>query len=122
MSVLACGGIIALLLVAGLAVDGTAQIAAQQRANDVAAQVGRWAMDAAAPYLVDGQDGRTVALTAARQAASRYPDLEFQVWLDLGGSLHIETRTVIKTTFLQLMGLQQLSACGKAVVEIDRLP
>ena len=114
MSVFACGAIMALLIVAGLVVDGTAQIAARERAQGAAAQVARFATDAAVPYLVDGGDGRAAAMTAAQTAAGTFHDLTFDIALDADGSLRVRAHAVVRTVFLQLIGVSSLSATGQA--------
>jgi len=114
MSVFACGAIMALLILAGLLVDGTAQMSARQRAVDATSEVARYATDAAAPYLVDGQDGTAPAMAAARTASASYPDLVFTITMGGGGVLHIEATTTVKTTFLQLIGVSRLRATGRA--------
>ena len=114
MSVFACGAILALLIMAGLLVDGAAQMLAKQRAEDAAAQVARYAMDAAAPYLVDGQDGAAPALAAARSAAGRYSGISFEFAMDADGGLRVTTHTSVQTVFLGLIGIHQLSASGSA--------
>jgi len=114
MSVFACGAILALLIVAGLVVDGTAQMMAREHAHAAAAQVARFAVDASAPFQVDGGDGRNVALTAARTAAVKYPDLTFDITMDAAGTLNIIATTRVNTVFLGLIGVSYLSAKGEA--------
>ena len=114
MSVFACGAVLALLMVAGLAVDGTAQMMARERAHAAAAQVARFAVDASAPYQIDGGDGRNVALTAAHTAAAEYTDLTFDITMDGAGTLHIVAKTSINTVFLGLVGVSSLKAQGQA--------
>jgi len=114
MSVFACGAILALLIVAGLVVDGTAQMMARERAHGVAAQVARFAVDASAPYQVDGGDGRNIALTAAQTAAAKYPDLAFNITIDGAGTLHVVATTSVNTVFLGLIGVSSLPAKGEA--------
>jgi len=118
LSVFACGAIVVLLIVAGLVVDGAAQVSAHVRAEGAAAAVARYAMDAAAPYLIDGQDGAAPALTAARSAARSYSGLQFDIFVDAGGALHVTTRTTVATTFLQLIGIRELTATGDAVAQL----
>jgi len=120
MSVFACGAVMALLILAGLLVDGTAQMSARQRAVDATAEVARYATDAAAPYLVDGQDGTGPALAAAGVAAARYADLTFVMSIRDGGVLHIEATTTVETTFLQLIGVTSLRATGTSEAVIHR--
>jgi len=115
MSVMTCGLIMALLIVAGLLVDGGAQLQAHQRASDAAAQVARYAMDAAVPYLVDGRDGRLPALTAAKAAADRHTDMTFTINYDARGALYISANTSVRTMFLQLIGIDTLKATGEAM-------
>ena len=118
LSVLACGAIAALIIVAGLMTDGAAQLQARQRAGDVAAQVARYALDAAAPYQVDGRDGRPVALAAAWAAAARHPDLDFEIVMDAAGALHVSTRQAVPTLFLQIIGVRYLTASGQATAVV----
>jgi len=120
MSVLACGFIVALLAVAGLLVDGGAQLQAHQRASDTAAQVARYAMDAAMPYLVDGRDGRTPALVAAKTASAKHSDMTFSIDYDESGALHISASTSVRTMFLQLIGIDELKATGEAVAVVHK--
>ena len=112
MSVFACGAIMALLILAGLLVDGAAQMSAHQRAVDATAQVARFATDAAAPYLVDGQDGTGPALAAAQTAAAKFPDFAFVISMTDTGVLHVEATATVDTTFLQLIGVSSLHATG----------
>jgi len=114
MSVFACGAILALLIVAGLVVDGTAQMMARERAHGAAAQVARFAVDASAPVQVDGGDGRDVALAAAHTAAANYPGLTFDITMDDAGTLHIVVTTRVNTVFLGLIGVSSLPARGEA--------
>jgi len=120
MSVFACGAIMALLIVSGLVVDGTAQLMARERAHGAAAQIARHATDAAVPYQVDGSDGRNVALTAAQTAAASYPDLRFDISLDQAGVLHITATTQVNTLFLRLIGVSSLPVTGTASAIIVR--
>jgi len=108
----------ALLIVAGLVVDGTAQMAAHERAQGAAAQIARFATDAAAPYLVDGSDGRAEALAAARSATGNYPDMTFEIALNPDGSLRVRSSTTVNTVFLQLIGIRSLGATGQATAVI----
>jgi len=118
LTVFACGAIMALLIVAGLAVDGGAQMSAHVRAQAAAAEVARYAVDAAAPYAVDGQDGSGVALAAAGSAATRFVDLEFGFAIDADGTLKVSTSTGVDTTFLQLIGIRKLTAKGQSTVQL----
>jgi len=114
MTVFACGAIMALLVLAGLVVDGTAQLMARERAHGAAAQVARFAADASAPYQIDGGDGRNVALTAARTAAAKYTALTFDITMDSAGTLHVVATTRVNTVFLGLIGVSSLQAQGQA--------
>ena len=120
MSVFACGAVMALLILAGLLVDGAAQMSARQRAVDATAQVARFATDAAAPYLVDGQDGTGPALAAAQAAAARYSDLTFTITMKGADVISIEATTTVETTFLQLIGVPTLRASGTSEAILHR--
>ena len=115
LTVFACGAVLVLLIMTGLVVDGAAQLLARQRAENGAAQVARFAMDAAAPYMVDGQDPTAAALAAATKAATSYPGISFEFRVDQNGALHVSTATAIETQFLCLIGITTLPASGHAV-------
>ena len=103
---------------AGLVVDGAAQLQARQHAQDAASQVARYAMDAAAPYLVDGRSGSSAALKAAGQAAKGYGGIAFVFSVDAAGALHVNASTTVPTIFLRLIGIQQLKATGQAIATV----
>ena len=115
MSVFACGAILVLLIMAGLLVDGAAQLMARQRVEDSAAQVARFAMDAAAPYMVDGQNAGPAALAAASKAAKRHTDLSFEFMFDATGALHVSATKTVPTQFLCLIGIKSLQVRGQAI-------
>lgn len=118
VSVLVCLLIPVLLLCVGLAVDGAAKAAADRRAEAVAAQAARAGMDAAGPYLLTGADGAGPALAAANQVLASHPEVSGQAVLTGDASLLVTTTSVTQTTFLGLVGIDQLIGRGQASVDL----
>ena len=121
MSVFLCIAVIALLLAAGLAVDGAAQAAARRTCQTAAAQVARIGVDAAASTRLDlspGQAGAVAVSAARRAAADLHPGLTMTAEVGRDGRLHVQATTRIGTLFLGLAGIHELSASGKATAEL----
>ncbi len=114
--------VLALLVMAGLVVDGGGKVRALQRADRIAAEAGRAAgqqIDLAA--AVAGERPR-VEVPRAVAAARRYlaatgTDGTVAIAPDRR-SLTIEVRSTSRTVFLGLVGIGQLSATGTATVEL----
>lgn len=118
VSVLVCLLIPVLLMCAGLAVDGAAQAAAARRAEAVAAQAARAGVDAAAPVLLAGLDGGATAAAAAEQVLSAHPQVAGEVSVAGGELLQVHTHTSVRTIFLGLAGIEELTGRGSAEVEL----
>jgi hypothetical protein len=117
----------ALLIACGLAVDGAAAASARRRAEAAAAQLARVGEDAATGVRLlagdtDSTDGAAAAGMAAINAAlANYSDIQVSVTYE-DGVLRVQTRQVIKTTLLQLIGIDTLTVHGVAVANVSRLP
>lgn len=109
--------LVALFLVAGLVIDGGAKVRASREAEVVAAQVARAGSDAGAAERVVGRDGSATALTAARAALARHPEVAGEVSM-AEGQLRVTTSTSAETTFLSLLGINRVHGRGSAVSEL----
>ena len=118
ISVMVCLLIPVLLLCIGLAVDGARKAAANRQAEAVAAQAARAGVDAAAPYLVIGGDGRDAAQQAARAVVDAHPGVEAEISVE-EGTLQISTEIPTSTVFIGLAGIDELVGRGTAEVELQ---
>jgi hypothetical protein len=116
--------VMALLLMAGLVVDGGGKVRAAQRADRIAAEAGRAAgQQIDLPLAVSGERPR-VAPAAAVEAARAYlrqADVTGEVAVSADRrEITIEVTTVTSTVFLGLVGVDELTAHGSATVELVR--
>lgn len=107
--------VVALLLMAGLVVDGGAQSNATRQCAQVAAEAARAASDAGALARAAGGRPDNQAMLAAGNRVIAANGLEGRVTLD-GGSVTARTRGRVPTTFLSLIGIRELWASGQASV------
>lgn len=107
-----------LLLCIGVAVDGAGKAAANRQAEAVAAQAARAGVDAAAPYLLTGADGRIAAEQAAQQVIGAHPGVLAQINVGQDGTLQVTTSVSVPTVFLGLAGINQMTGTGSATVEL----
>lgn len=110
--------VVAVFLVAGLVVDGGAQVAAHRRAEVVAAHAVHSGTDASAAERLVGRDGSAPALAAAR-AVLAAEGLDGEVTVD-AGVLTATTRARSATTFLGLLGVDHLEATGSASARLQQ--
>ncbi len=118
MSVFIAVSVLALLLVAGLVVDGGAQAVAARRAELVAAAAARAAADQTAAARLAGQRPEAAAAIAAAQ----------RVLADSGGvtgevrfvegRVRVSTTAAVDTVFLSLIGIQRLTGRGSAEADL----
>lgn len=101
-----------LLMAAGLVVDGSAQAAAKARAESVAERAARAGVDAGAGDRLLGRDGAPASVVAARSVLAA-EGMDGTVSVE-AGVIHITTSTTTSTTFLSIVGINQLSARGAA--------
>ena len=119
LSVFMAVGVVALLLVCGLVVDGGAQARAVRQAETVAALAARAAVDATATARLAGAEPQpAVAIQAARQVLDDYPDLTGEVRL-VAGRVEVQTRAEVETVFLSLIGITSLAGSGSATAELQ---
>jgi Flp pilus assembly protein TadG len=108
----------ALLIVAGLVVDGGAQAVAARRAELVASAAARAAADATAADRLAGRTPNTsAAITAAQHVLAASGDVEGHVEL-VAGRVRVSTSSGADAVFLSLIGIERLSAKGSAEAEL----
>lgn len=113
LSVLFSVSLVALLLVAGLVVDGGAQAVAKRVAEQSAAQAARAAADETAAARLAG---KPVNVAQARQVALRVlrdNAVEGSVTV-ASGRVRVSTTSQVRTVFLALIGVNELRANGSA--------
>lgn len=113
-----CGFVIALILIAGLVVDGGAQMAATRRAEAVASEAARAATDASAVSQLHGGFDTSAALAAARAYGEHAADMSLAVSIRPGGVVHVDTTGSAPTLFLSLIGIDRLTAHGSADAQL----
>lgn len=107
----------ALLLVAGLVVDGGAQAAAAGRAELGASAAARAAVDESAAARVAGAKPDSGAALAAGQRMLTAQGLAGSVRLE-GDRVVVNTHTQVPTVFLSLIGVSALPASGSAEADL----
>lgn len=118
MSVFWLFGFIAVLIAAGLVIDGAAYAAAKREASVVAAYAARSGSDASAADRISGS-GFGNAETAAYETLSSNPSMTGTVTVDSQGTIHVETTIQVPTTFLSLIGINSLTARGSATAQLQ---
>jgi Flp pilus assembly protein TadG len=109
--------VLALLLMAGLVVDGGAQAEASRRAESAAASAARAAADETATARLAGRSVDTGAAIAAAQRVLGEAEVAGTVSLT-GGRVLVSTRAEADTVFLSLIGINKLAATGSAEAEL----
>jgi hypothetical protein len=115
---------VALMLMAGLVVDGGAKVRAIQRADAVAAEAARAAGQAI--VLADAVVGNPprADLVAAVRAAETYLAAQGVAGnvevLDRGAQVRVRVQTSTPTVFLGLIGISSLNVTGEATVTLVR--
>ena len=110
--------VLALLLVAGLVVDGGAQALAARRAELLASAAARAGADATATSRLAGQSPDVAAAVAAAQrvlAADSEVSGEVTV---VAGRIRVTTTGAARTVFLSLIGIPRLEVRGSAEAEL----
>lgn len=108
---------VALLLGAGLVVDGGAQAAASRRAEQAAARAARAALDATAPSRAAGVAPDVAAALRAGEVALEAAGVSGSVRV-VAGRVRVETGTSVPTVVLGLIGVRALSARGSAEADL----
>lgn len=107
----------ALLMVAGLVIDGGSQSRATRRAEQAASEAARAAIDAAVPAWAVGVTPDPVVMTTAAQRLLAERGIDGTVQID-GSRVVVGTRAQVPTVFLSLVGINSLPANGSAVAEV----
>ena len=118
LSVFVAVSVLALLLVAGLVVDGGGQAVATRRAELVAAAAARAAADETAPARLAGQQADVAAAIGAAQGVlADSGDVTGEVRL-VAGRVLVTTTSGVDTVFLSLIGITRLNGRGSAEAEL----
>ncbi len=103
----------ALVLVAGLVIDGGQQVAAAGRAEAAAAGASRAAANAAATRQLGGAEPAGAAVLAAKAYLAGDPAVQGTVALD-EGVVRVRTRSSAPTLFLSVVGMTTVTGTGSA--------
>jgi Flp pilus assembly protein TadG len=118
LSVFVAVCVLALLLIAGLVVDGGGQAVASRRAELVAAAAARAAVDeTATARLARHPPEVAAAIRAAQQVLTDSGDVTGDVRL-VGGRVVVTTTSGVDTVFLSLIGIPRLTGRGSAAAEL----
>lgn len=107
----------ALLLVAGLVVDGGAKVSAARTAQAAASAAARAGVDAGATSRAAGARVDVGAVTAAARGVLAERGAAGTVAV-VGGRVTVEARVSTPTVFLGLIGISRLDAAGSASSEL----
>lgn len=116
---------LALVLIAGIAIDLTGQVHASQYVQDVAAQAARaGGQQLRAAPAIHGA-GTTIDEAAAAQAAATFiaaaPDVTGAAHVTPDGRVVVDTSGDYSTKFLTIIGVRQLTVTGHAEVLANRV-
>lgn len=103
----------ALIMTAGLVIDGGQQVTAASRAESAAAGAARAAANAAATQELAGSSGAGDAVTAARAHLAGETGVTGTVSIS-AGVVSVRTHTSAPTLFLSAIGINEVSAAGSA--------
>lgn len=103
----------ALIMTAGLVVDGGQKIAATSRAETAAAGAARAAANAGVTQTLAGAGGADASVRAARAYLAGQPDVSGSATVS-GGVVTVHTSARERTLFLSLIGIDSVSAQGTA--------
>jgi len=117
-SILLLGVVVALVLSAGLVVDGGRKTAAARDAEAVAAGAARAGLNAAATGRLAGRADTTAAVSAARSFLAGAPDVSGSVQLLSGGRLQVTTQSTKSTRYLSIIGINTVTGRGQATAEL----
>lgn len=106
----------AVILIAGLVVDGGQKVTAARRAEAAAAGAARAAADAGGAYRLAGMNDPGAGASAARAYLAGAVDVTGSVSIS-AGIIRVETSSSAPTIFLSILGIDQVSAT--AVAEAD---
>lgn len=107
----------ALIMTAGLVIDGGQKAAAISRAESVAAAAARVGSEAGAAGSVAGQANSGTALAAAKSYLDSSVGVTGSATI-LDGRVSVHTEVRIDTIFLSVIGIDELTATGEASAEL----
>ena len=108
--------VVALLLIAGLVVDGGAKAAATRSAHYAAAEAARAAVDAGTTARLSGRSDAVAARMAGERALA---DRGVTGSVEVGaGRVTVTASVSARTVFLTLIGVGELRADGRADAEL----
>lgn len=110
--------VLALLLVAGLVVDGGAQAVAARRAELVASGAARAAVDETAPARLAGRAPDVgAAIASAQRVLAASGDVTGDVRV-VAGRVQVTTSSSTEPVFLSLIGIRRLVGHGSAEADL----
>lgn len=116
LSVLVLLWIGAIIMVAGLVVDGGQQVTAARRAESAAGGAARAAADAGGTYRLAGRNDPGAAVAAARAFLAGTDGVVGRASIE-AGVVRVETESSAPTIFLSVLGISQVRA--EAAAEAD---
>lgn len=119
LSVLVMLWIGALIIVAGLVVDGGQQVTAARRAESAAAGAARAAADAGGTYRLAGRNDPGAGLAAARAYLAGSGEVTGTVTLS-NGVVRVEARSSRPTIFLSILGIAEVRGTASAEADLVR--
>ena len=117
-SILLLGVVVALVLSAGLVVDGGRKTAAARDAEAVAAGAARAGLNAGATGRLAGRANTAAAVSAARSFLAGAPNVSGSVQLLPGGRLRVTTQSTTSTRYLSIVGINTVTGRGEATAEL----
>lgn len=121
LSVLVMLWIGALIIVAGLVVDGGQQVTAARRAESAAAGAARAAADAGGTYRLAGRNDPGAGVAAARIYLAGSHEVAGTATL-VNGIVRVETWSSRPTIFLSVLGIGEVRATASAEADLVRGP
>lgn len=119
LSVLVLLWIGAIILVAGLVVDGGQQVTAARRAESAAGGAARAAADAGGTYRLAGRTDPGAALAAARAFLTSTEGVTGRASVH-AGIVRVETESSAPTIFLSVLGISRVQAAAAAEADLIR--
>ncbi len=111
----------ALILVAGLVVDGGQKVTAARRAESAAAGAARAAADAGGTYRLAGRNDPGAGMAAAQTYLAAFDGVTGHVTLS-GGIVRVTTKSSNPTIFLSVIGVGEVHASASAEADLVRGP
>ena len=124
ISVFVAVAAVAFVLLVGIAVDLTGQVATDQRARDVAAQAARAGGQRLQEATAVQGDGAYIDPALARVAAEQFvaaAGMDATVTVTSDATLQVQATTRYQTKFLSAIGISTLPASGDAEARLARI-